>query len=65
MTQPRRPASLDTEERLDAVARLLAEAILRSRLRRNRGKSSRNNSLDLVPNSSAHVVETSRNGEDR
>ena len=48
---------------------LLAEAILRRKLRQSRPKSrvslSGQNPLDLVPNSSAHVVETSRNGEDR
>ena len=69
MTRPPRPTSVDPEGRLDAVARLLAAAILRRRMRHSRTKSraslSGQNPLDLVPNSSAHVVETSRNGEDR
>ena len=33
MTRPQRPTSVDPEERLQAVARLLAEGILRRRMR--------------------------------
>ncbi len=64
---PTATASMDTEERLLEVARLLAEAILRSRLRaflkRNATCGTREDSLELSASSSAHACETSRNGE--
>ncbi len=60
-------ASMDTDERLQEVARLLAEAILRSRLRRflkrNATCGTREVVLELSATSSAHACEMSRNGE--
>ncbi len=57
----------DADDRLDQVARLLAEAILRHRLRlflkRNATSGTRENVLALPASSSAHACETSRNGE--
>ena len=65
MTRSRRPTSVDPEERLHAVARILAEAILRRRLRQFRPTGRRENCLELSDSTSAHVDEPSRTGEDR
>ncbi len=67
MMPPTATASMDSDERLLEVARLLAEGILRSRLRRflkrNATLGTREIPLELCASSSAHACETSRNGE--
>ena len=59
----------DSEDHLQAVARILAEALLRHRLRQfmrnNQGPITKKISLEVVPNSSTHAVKQSQNGEDK
>ena len=57
------PDHMSADERLNAVARLLAEGLLRARMRAFRRRGRERNSLELSAHSSAHVLETSRNGE--
>ena len=59
------PMAPDPDERLLTVARLLAEGLLRARMRAFRRRGRERNSLELSAHPSAHVVETSRTGEDR
>ncbi len=54
------PCHMTSDERLTAIARLLAEGLLRARIRAFRRER---NSLELSRVPSAHVLETSRNGE--
>ncbi len=59
MTTPRDPA-MAAEERLDRVARILAEGFLRHKLRHLRKMAQRDrgeNSLELSPPPRAHVLE--------
>ncbi len=60
------PTPPDPDERLLTVARILAEGILRRRLRQivaKRPQGTGENCLEVPARPSAHVVETSRNGE--
>ena len=60
-------SSLTADERLAEVAQILAVGILRARLRvlrsRKNSRERRHNSLELSAPSSAHGLETSRDGE--
>ena len=60
-------SELDVDSRLDEVAELLAEGILRARLRRNRKRNDRReqsgNCLALCPTASAHASDSSRDGD--
>jgi hypothetical protein len=59
--------SRDSDGRLQAAALILAEGILRRRLRqfgqKSRHSGAAENPLELVPRSSAHVAGESRTGE--
>jgi hypothetical protein len=57
--------SLGPEDRLAAVARLLAEAILRRKLREFRRLGRGENCLEVSTRLRTHVLETSRIGEGR
>ena len=67
MTHPTYAASLTANERLGEVASILAVGVLRARLRTLRSRRTapkqRDNSLELSARTSAHAVETSRDGE--
>ena len=67
MIPPSYTDSLGPQERLQEVARILAEGLLRRRLRRLRDmrqrRVSRENSLELLPTSRTHRIEPSREGE--
>ena len=67
MMPPGYANSLSADERLGEVAQVLAVGILRARLRglRSRRKVSklRDNTLELSAPTSAHALETSRDGE--
>ncbi len=67
MIPPTYASSLTADERLEEVAQILAIGILRARLRDLRpGRASReprDNSLELSARTSAHALETSRDGE--
>ena len=60
-------ASLTADERLGEVAQILALGVLRARLRdlrsRRTAAEQRDNSLELSARTSAHALETSRDGE--
>jgi len=62
MIRPPLPSS-DTDDRLGAVARVLADGILRRKLRGILRAGRERNSLEVSAPSSAHVHETSRDGE--
>ena len=59
--------SLTADDRLEEVAQLLAVGILRARLRNSRSRrtaaKSRDYCLEVSARTSAHAVETSRDGE--
>ena len=57
------PQPLPADDRLAAVARLLAEALLRRKLRESRRSGRERNLLEVSARSSTHVRETSRDGE--
>jgi hypothetical protein len=57
------PPTALADDRLQATARLLAEAILRRKLREFRRSGRERNSLELSPRTRTHVLETSRIGE--
>ena len=68
MTSPRDHVPVqDGDDRLDEVAELLAEAILRARLRRDRKRNVHrkrpDNPLALSAATSAHASDSSRDGE--
>ena len=57
------PERMDPDDRIGAVSRILAEAILRRKLRGILRAGRERNSLELCAPSSAHAGRTSRNGE--
>ena len=67
ITNPLPAEEMSTEDRLDEIAVLLAEAILRARVRRRRKLSklseTRENRLELLRELRTHGHEPSRNGE--
>lgn len=67
MSGPDDPDEMDADARLQAVARILAEGLLRSRLRAGvkgiPATGTRENPLEVSTASAAHGGETSRNGE--
>ena len=69
MMPPTYVTSLTADERLEEVARILAVGILRARLRRLQSRKAapqlRDNCLELSARTSAHALETSRDGERR
>ena len=66
MKDPKYSDSLDAASRLDEVARILALGILRAKLRHQRkailAAGTRENGLELLPESSPPVREQSRKG---
>ena len=63
MNSPGDTIATNTDDRLDAVAQLLAEAILRRNLRRFRPTGRENISLELSAKQSLHVLPKSRSGD--
>ena len=57
------PCHMTSDERLGGVARILAEGLLRARIRAFRRWGRERNSLELSARPSAHVLEPSRNRE--
>ncbi len=57
------PCHMTSDERLGEIARILAEGLLRARMRAFRRRGRERISLELSVHPSAHVLETSRNGE--